>query len=32
MMRRLAFDLIGATILVCAGVILMLSYFDVLVK
>jgi hypothetical protein len=30
--RRAIFDLIGATALVSAGVILMLAYFDVLVK
>lgn len=31
-MKQLAITLAGATIMVCAGVILMLSYFDVLVK
>lgn len=31
-MRRLALDLIGAALIVCAGVILLLSYFDVLTK
>lgn len=30
--RRAVFDLIGAVLLTGAGVILMLAYFDVLVK
>lgn len=30
--RRAIFDIIGAVILISAGVILMLAYFDVLVK
>jgi hypothetical protein len=30
--RRAIFDVVGAVILVSAGVVLMLAYFDVLVK
>lgn len=30
--RRALFDLIGATLIVCAGVILLMAYFDVLTK
>jgi hypothetical protein len=30
--RRAVFDIIGATLLISAGVLLLLSYFDVLTK
>jgi hypothetical protein len=30
--RRAVFDLIGAVLLISAGVLLLLAYFDVLVK